>query len=172
MFMYKIISRIKWKGGDPFTVNASSWLLDPPLDKARVGMASVVKKLRELRGQNSELLTVWERLQDVTTARRAMAEMNGLVECRHQAAKNLDAYSVAETQLNDELELRWAHLEKNGNKVLEEYLNASNSVEGTSSPYTSSAVGLQRMPEGDRKLGDRRAFVFFWKRGKIRDGTC
>ena len=153
-------------------MNASSWLLDPRLDEARVGIANVVKKLTKLRRENSELLTMWERLKDVTTARRAMAEMNGLVECRHQAAKNLDAYSEAETQLNNELELRLANLEKIGNEVLEEFLNASNSVEGTSSPHTSSAVGLQRMPEGDRKLGDRRAFVFFWKRGKIRDGTC
>ena len=153
-------------------MDPSSWLCDSRLDKARVGIGDVMKKLIQLKGEESELLNTWKRLKDFTTARRALAEMNELVECRHHAAENLDEYSMAETKLFDELEMRLALLEKTGNIVLEEYLNASNSVKGTGSPHTSSAVGWETISEGDSKLGDRRVFVFFGKRERFfRDST-
>ena len=105
--------------GDP------RWLLDPRLDDARAGIERVVRELRRCEEWGAESEAWWQRLQDMESARPAMAaRVFGNGALRREAAEGAAALSDVWRALSNELHVRLDNLQKVGGQVLDEALQS------------------------------------------------
>ena len=96
--------------------------MDDRLDSARAAVSKTYMELSQMGAWHADSERLWLNLQRITEAKRTMSLLTGLVQNRIAVAKDVDNINYAMVSKLNEMELRLAHLQKEGATVLAEKL--------------------------------------------------